>query len=548
MNIALSYPWVAALLPLAILPLLFAVQRRQGYPSLAAVEVDPLSRAVDIGLHVIGAAAIIALLAGLAGIHLKGQTVERVGEGSHIVLLLDRSSSMDETFAGKTPAADEASKSAAARELLRDFITRRPHDRFGVAAFSTMPMHVLPITSNKDAVLGAVDAIVRPGLAFTNVGLGLAMALSMHDADPTAASRAILLVSDGAAVIDRRVQERLRAQIAKRPVNLYWLYLRTAGAPGIFDPPGEDVPDTPQALPERHLNLFFQTLKVPYKAFEAEDPKAVAEAITEIDKLERNPIRYQERIPEQDLSSIAYAIAAAGPAGKARRGAARFRSRCARDKTGEAASAGECDAPSAGGCLTMNRWLHEGLAALGGAKAVLLTAVLAVSALIFAISGWLYVDKLQTNTAIDKLRTGTNVDVDATRGSAPLLEARAAFLLRRNRFEEAQPYLDQAELRADPAIYARMLYNMANARMRGAVRSIEKGDFDKAIPLVALAKSEYRSALRIDPEDWNSKYNLDVAMRLVRDLPQAVGEDEEKALETPEKLWTDLPGTPQGLP
>lgn len=196
----------------------------------------------------------------------------------------------------------------------------------------------------------------------------------------------------------------------------------------------------------------------------------------------------------------------------------------------------------------MNRWLHEGLAALGGAKAVLLTAVLAVSALIFAISGWLYVDKLQTNTAIDKLRTGTNVDVDATRGSAPLLEARAAFLLRRNRFEEAQPYLDQAELRADPAIYARMLYNMANARMRGAVRSIEKGDFDKAIPLVALAKSEYRSALRIDPEDWNSKYNLDVAMRLVRDLPQAVGEDEEKALETPEKLWTDLPGTPQGLP
>ena len=312
MNIGLSYPWVLALLPLAILPLVFAVQRRQGYPSLAAAEADPLSRAVDIGLHIIGAVTIVALLAGLAGIHINGQTVERVGEGSHIVLLLDRSSSMDETFAGKTPAADEASKSAAARELLRDFINRRPHDRFGVAAFSTMPMHVLPITSKKDAVLAAVDAIARPGLAFTNVGLGLAMALSMHDADPTAASRAILLVSDGAAVIDRRVQERLRAQIAKRPVNLYWLYLRTAGAPGIFDPPGEDVPDTPQALPERHLNLFFQTLKVPYKAFEAENPKAVAEAITEIDKLERNPIRYQERIPEQNLSHIAYAVAAAG--------------------------------------------------------------------------------------------------------------------------------------------------------------------------------------------------------------------------------------------
>jgi mxaK protein len=37
-------------------------------------------------------------------------------------------------------------------------------------------------------------------------------------------------------------------------------------------------------------------------------------------------------------------------------------------------------------------------------------------------------------------------------------------------------------------------------------------------------------------------------MRLVRDLPQGVGEDEQKPLETPDKLWTDLPGVPKGLP
>ncbi|MEI9901025.1 MAG: vWA domain-containing protein [Hyphomicrobium sp.] len=209
------------------------------------------------------------------------------------------------------PGAGEDSKSAAARRLLQDFVTRRPHDRFGVAAFSTMPMYVLPITSHKDAVLGAVDAITRPGLAYTNVGLGLTLALSMHEMDVTPTSRAIVLVSDGAAVIDRRVQEKLRAQVAKRPINLYWLYIRTAGAKGIFDPPG-DVPDTPQALPERHLNLFFQSLKIPYRAFEAENPEAVADAITEIDKLERNPIRYQERIPERDLSGVSYAIAAVG--------------------------------------------------------------------------------------------------------------------------------------------------------------------------------------------------------------------------------------------
>jgi hypothetical protein len=67
------------------------------------------------------------------------------------------------------------------------------------------PRNVLPLTDHKEAVLAAVDAITRPGLAYTNVGLGLAMALSTQEADPTAASRAILLVSDRAAVIDRCV-------------------------------------------------------------------------------------------------------------------------------------------------------------------------------------------------------------------------------------------------------------------------------------------------------------------------------------------------------
>ena len=55
-------------------------------------------------------------------------------------------------------------------------------------------------------------------------------------------------------------------------------------------------------MPERHLNLFFQSLKIPYQAFEAENPAAVGEAIAAIDKLERSPIRYYERIPQKDLS------------------------------------------------------------------------------------------------------------------------------------------------------------------------------------------------------------------------------------------------------
>jgi mxaK protein len=184
----------------------------------------------------------------------------------------------------------------------------------------------------------------------------------------------------------------------------------------------------------------------------------------------------------------------------------------------------------------------------GGVKAALLWFALLASLAVFTGAGLQFFYEYRTNAAIDRLRAGSEVAVDAASAPPALLDARAAFFLKRNRIEEAQPFLDQAAVRADGSTRVRMLYNMANARMRAAIAAIGKGDYDKAIPLVTLSKSEYRNALRLDPEDWDAKYNLDIAMRLVRDLPQAVGEDEEKPLQTPEKLWTDLPGVPKGLP
>ncbi len=300
------------LLPLAILPLLLSVQRQEGYPSLSGFEADRTSQVIALALRLAGALAMLGLILGIAGLSLRERTIDRFGQGAHIVLLIDRSSSMDDTFAGRPPSGGQESKSAAAKRLLKDFVTERAHDRFGVAAFSTSPIHVLPITDHKNLILGAIDAIDRPGLAFTDVGRGLAMALDMTQEDVSQASRAIVLVSDGAAVIARRVQESLRAEFARQPVHLYWLYLRTQGTNGIFEPPPPGVDDIPQVLPERHLNMFLQGLHVPYRAFEAESPEAVKAAITEIGKLEQTPIVYSERTPQYDLSRWAYSLAALG--------------------------------------------------------------------------------------------------------------------------------------------------------------------------------------------------------------------------------------------
>ncbi|TNC14031.1 VWA domain-containing protein [Methylobacterium terricola] len=296
------------LLPLALLPLAASAQRRVPIPSLAMVPADGLSRLVDAVLTLAGMAGIGFLVIALSGPHLAGESLARTGEGAQISLLVDRSGSMNETFAGRQPSGAEESKAAASRRILDGFVGRRAHDLVAVSAFSTSPMAVLPMTDRHDAVRAAIRAIDRPGLEATNVARGLGLALAQFGTGAPQASRVLLLVSDGAAVIDRRVQPTLREDFAKIRPTLYWLFLRTAGSPGLADRPAGE--DTPQAAPERHLDLFFKSLGVPYRAFEAESAQAVEAAIREIDRQERKPISYAERRPQRDLTGLAYGLAA----------------------------------------------------------------------------------------------------------------------------------------------------------------------------------------------------------------------------------------------
>ncbi|MGP1613922.1 MAG: vWA domain-containing protein [Pollutimonas bauzanensis] len=310
-GVALDRPYALWLAVLAILPLLAFGRRLSASPWLGAVPPDRLSALVDAGLRILGCIAIAALALGAAGLYLPGGSMQKIGRGAHLVLLVDRSSSMNDSFAGRTPSGREESKAAAAKRLLNGFAADRPQDRIGMAAFSTMPLFVLPLTDKRAAIEAAINAIDRPGLAYTDIGRGLAMAFSMFDRDDDPlASRAVVLVSDGAAVIDLRVQNLLRQALASRPLRLYWLFLRTAGSPGIGDIPEDPGRDTPQSMPERHLDIFFKSLGIPYRAFEAENAEGVAAAMQEIDKQERAPLLYIEHLPRRDLGGYVFGVAA----------------------------------------------------------------------------------------------------------------------------------------------------------------------------------------------------------------------------------------------
>lgn len=194
------------------------------------------------------------------------------------------------------------------------------------------------------------------------------------------------------------------------------------------------------------------------------------------------------------------------------------------------------------------RLLEIALAVARKVRTPVLAVLLVASLTALAVLTWRIAEVRRDNAVIAALKAGDDVAVDFRASSNEVLFARSAFLLARDREEDAQTLLDASSSMSDPKLRALLLYNHANARIRHAISAIERGDQDRAIPLTRLAKDEYRLALRLDPETWDIKFNYDVAMRIVRDFPGYEMEGEEVPPDAPKRLWTDLPGVPGGLP
>lgn len=157
------------------------------------------------------------------------------------------------------------------------------------------------------------------------------------------------------------------------------------------------------------------------------------------------------------------------------------------------------------------------------------------------------------NATIDALaaRREIVVPVDAR---LEVAYARVRFLLDRDRVDEAAPLVEiiGRDAASDPSSARRQLAAdawraLGSARLRLAFNLMRDGKIDEAIPSVRIAKEFYIRALRLVPGDWDAKFNLDVASRLVRDFPEGNAQGEESP-DPPKRVWTDLPGLPKGLP
>lgn len=309
MNLDFTHPWALALGLLAILPLAGRGQPAATYSCIALLPPDPLSVWLDRGLRLCGALAVLGLAAGLAGPFRREQWLERVGHGAHIVLLMDHSSSMNENFSGRyLGGSAKESKAAVAARLLAEFIGRRPADLFGLVAFSAAPIRVLPLTADRAALQSAVQSLAGRGHGITHMAPGLAMALDYFAGQPPTGSRVILLVSDGAARIEPEVGAMLKQQFQDYGASLYWVYLRNPKSGRLAEPPKNPNEST---TPEYFLHRYFQTLGVPYQAYEASDRAALEAAVAAVEKLENRPLRYREKLPRLDLAGRCYGLALA---------------------------------------------------------------------------------------------------------------------------------------------------------------------------------------------------------------------------------------------
>ncbi len=291
------------ILPLTLLCGLPFIRRGEAtvtYSSLDLIPSDSLSTWLDRFIRLAGSLAILSIVLGMAGPYQREKTIERLGTGAHIVLLLDRSSSMNENFTGRYLGSKaNESKSAMARTLLSEFVDRRAHDLFAMVAFAAAPIYVLPLTSDKKAVQAAIAAAGGRGHGVTNIAPGLAMALDFFKGTPQRGSRIILLVSDGAARIDEETRDRLKQTFKETGTTLYWIYLRNPTSAPLAEKPQNPNEST---TPEYFLNQYFESLEVTYRAFEAENPNAMEKAIEEVENLENLPLPYDEKLPRKDLS------------------------------------------------------------------------------------------------------------------------------------------------------------------------------------------------------------------------------------------------------
>lgn len=239
-----AYPWILLTLPLALV----ALRQRP----LAAITVSglavwrnvpPSGRLRWLGrLRYMSAVAIGLLIAACAGPRVEQQVGEATREGVAIQLLVDISSSMEQSLAADD--GERISRLEAVKRVVEQFIRHRPDDLIGLITFARYADTLSPLTHGHDALVEIVrelDIQERPAEDGTGYGDALALGCARLDqmgqwqpaagtgsaqGFPTVRSKAVVLLTDGENNCGLHLPEEAAGLAKKWGIRVYAISMK----------------------------------------------------------------------------------------------------------------------------------------------------------------------------------------------------------------------------------------------------------------------------------------------------------------------------------
>lgn len=324
-TVHFSHPQLLWALPLALLPLLALGVRQFAFASVQGWQLPWTARVLPWLMRGLAVLTLACLVLAMAGPYREGGLEQRVGQGAEIVIVLDRSGSMSEGLKGRDVSRLDAetgkderqflSKIEAARSVLLKFMQQRPGDTFGVVAFNSSPINVAPLSADRALAEAALMSAQSQSTGFTALSRALGMALEYFEGRPKTATRLILLVSDGDAIIEPEDQAILKQAFQHYGAQLMWVYVQGERETSILDTviagDNEIITEADRAFAASEqsasMHQVFSQLGMPYQAFEVQSEIGLRQALQAVAKATNRPTRYAYRLPRQDLAGWLYA-------------------------------------------------------------------------------------------------------------------------------------------------------------------------------------------------------------------------------------------------
>ena len=307
-----NLPWVLALLPLALIPLFTRQRDSIGLPSLFWVPDDTLGPVLHKALILTAVLCMATLITALAGPGQSQTTVERIGRGAELSILMDRSASMDaavrrhELKPGEQARPSE-SKNEVVTQALSWLVEQRPDNRYALTLFNVSAIPVAPFSDDEGLIMAGINATsYGRGPNKTNMGLALVRTIGQFNDRNYTGSRAILLVSDGGARLDDTTQQLISEGLLRNNISLYFIYIQSSENSPDLETVGPDADDIVEEIALHH---FFQQLGTDYRVFQANDRESMQEAVDQIDQQQNLPLTYLQQLPRVDYSRWFYSAA-----------------------------------------------------------------------------------------------------------------------------------------------------------------------------------------------------------------------------------------------